>query len=145
MKKETDCYSSWCHAVSMTDKETVLIEFSQRFQRLMNEKGWSKRTREQVGKNLGVSGPAVTYWWNGDRLPTMAQALTIAMTFNCCVEWLLTGRGPMRPMPIENDLLDVSLLPDKEKANFKALIDTRTQQIISEQRGNYMTPNACHN
>lgn len=137
MKIETDCYSRFCHAESMTEKEAVLNEFSQRFRRLMNEQGWAKDKREDVGKRLGVTGPAVTYWWNGDRLPTMAQAITISMVFNCCVEWVLTGRGPMRPLPSEEDLLDVSLLPDKEKASYKALIDTRTQQIINEKTSGY--------
>jgi transcriptional regulator with XRE-family HTH domain len=137
MKIETDCYSAFCHAQSMTEKEAVLIEFSQRFRQLMIEQGWSKHTREDVGKRLGVTGPAVTYWWNGDRLPTMQQAITMSMVFNCCVEWVLTGRGSMRPLPSEEDLIDVSLLPEKEKANYKALIDTRTQQIITEKKANY--------
>jgi transcriptional regulator with XRE-family HTH domain len=145
MKIETDCYLIFCHAGSMIEKETALIKFSQRFQRLMNEKGWSKHTREQVGKKLGVTGPAVTYWWNGDRLPTMAQAITISIMFNCCVEWLLTGRGPMRPIPSEDDLLDLSFLPDKEKANYKALIYTRTQQIINEKKEGYLTTRINNN
>ena len=44
----------------------------------------------------------------------------------------------MRPLPSEEDLLDVSLLPAKEKASYKALIDTRTQQIINEKTSGLM-------
>lgn len=103
----------------------------------MNEKGWASDRRDDVGKRLGVSGPAVTYWWNGDRLPTMNQAIVIATEMSCCVEWLLTGRGPMRPRPSETDCLDISELPDVEKAIFKAHVDTRTQQILKEKKGHY--------
>lgn len=134
---KTDCYSRIGHAVSMTDKEALLIEFSHRFRRLMNEKGWAQDRREDVGKRLGVTGPAVTYWWNGDRLPTMNQAIVISSEMGCCVEWLLTGRGPMRPRPSDMDCLDISELPDVEKAIFKAHVDTRTQQIIREKKGSY--------
>lgn len=134
---ETDCYSNIVHIDGMTEKEALLIDFSHRFRRLMNEKGWASDRREDVGKRLGVSGPAVTYWWNGDRLPTMNQAIIIATEMGCCVEWLLTGRGPMRPLPSEMDCLDISELPDAEKAIFKAHVDTRTQQIINEKKGHY--------
>jgi|688.fasta_scaffold24071_8 hypothetical protein len=135
---ETDCYLSLDHATCMTEKEDRLIDFSQRFRRLLNEEGRAHHRREDIGKQLGVKGPAVTYWWNGDRLPTMQQAIAISMEFNCCVEWLLTGRGPMRPQPISNDCLDISLLPDEEKAIFKAHIDTRYQQIIAEKSPGYI-------
>lgn len=131
---KTDCYSIIGHAARMSEKEALLNEFSNRFRRLMNEQGWALDRREDVGKRLGVTGPAVTYWWNGDRLPTMSQAIVIATKMHCCVEWLLTGRGPMRPLPSETNCLDISELPDVEKAIFKAHVDTRTQQIINEKK-----------
>jgi transcriptional regulator with XRE-family HTH domain len=138
MKIETDCYWCYGHAIGMTDKEDRLVEFSQRFRRLLNEQGCANHRREDIGKQLGVKGPAVTYWWNGDRLPTMQQAIAISIEFNCCVEWLLTGRGSMRPQPLENDCLDISLLPDNEKAIFKAHIDARNHQIIAGKGPSYL-------
>ena len=100
-------------------------EFSQRFRQAIVERGWEKKRREDVGKIMGVTGPAVTYWWNGNRLPTIDQAIVIGMQLNCCVEWLLTGRGPMRPLPAADDCLDMSNLTEEEKKIFKALVKTR--------------------
>lgn len=138
IKLETDCYCKIGHAISMTDKDEQKIEFSKRFQRLINEKGWADQSREELGKRFGnVTAPAVTYWWNANRMPTMSQAIEIAIKLDCCVEWLLTGRGPMRPPPTYQDLIDISFLPDRERANYKALINTRSQQITDEKKGVY--------
>jgi len=52
----------------------------------------------------------------------MNQAIVIAFEMGCCVEWLLTGRGSMRPQPCDSDRLDISKLPDVEKAIFKAIV-----------------------
>ncbi|WP_347989474.1 helix-turn-helix transcriptional regulator [Methylomonas sp. AM2-LC] len=133
MKLITECYSTISHAICMTGKDRLLEEFSARFQRMINEKGWSSERREDIGKRLGVSGPAVTYWFNGNRMPTITQAIMLSKHFNCCTEWLLTGNGPIRPIAETPDLIDISLLPPQEKANYKALINTRVQQIRETQ------------
>lgn len=137
----TDCYQIKLYAKAMKEKSVKLEAFSQRFRLLMKEKGWAEDRREDVGKRLGVSGPAVTYWWNGDRLPTMQQAIILSAVFNCCVEWLLTGNGPKKPMPTSQDLLDISLLPKREQDIFRMHIETRTEQIIKEREAHYQNYN----
>ena len=64
----------------------------------MIEKGWKDLNRLDIGKKIGTSGTGATYYMNGDRLPSVAQAKTLCKIFGgICVEWFLTGRGPKYP------------------------------------------------
>lgn len=57
-----------------------------------------KPTQTGAGKLIGVSQPAVNDWTLG-KYPTMENALALAAKLNVCVEWLLTERGPKKPLP----------------------------------------------
>jgi len=54
-------------------------------------------TNKELGKIFDVSGPMITYWRKGQKLPAMETAQVIAKRCGVCVEWLLTGRGPKYP------------------------------------------------
>lgn len=64
---------------------------------------------EPLGRQFDVSGPMVSYYRTGKKLPSMETALLIARKTGVCVEWLLTGRGPKHPGPVTNpdDWLDL--------------------------------------
>ena len=82
------------------------IEFGNRLQRLINEAGLSHLTGDELGKRFGVSGPMLTYYRQGDKLPAMRTAIRMAVALNCCVEYLLTGRGPKHPGIPDDDGID---------------------------------------
>ena len=54
----------------------------------------------------------------------MEKAVEMALKLGVCVEWLLTGRGPMQPPKPATDLLDLSELPDDAKRNLRALVES---------------------
>ena len=92
----TECNHGTCHTMKMA-KFNKDIEFSNRFRKLVADKGWGGLNRIELGKRLGTSSTCATFYMNGDRLPAIDQARIISKIFNVYVEWLLTGQGPMRP------------------------------------------------
>lgn len=78
-------------------KKTKIAEqnsgFAQRFWEMLRENELHKSTRDQIGKKIGVTGTAVTYWLNGNRLPTLKQSVAISHTLGCQVQWLIAGDG----------------------------------------------------
>lgn len=48
---------------------------------------------------LGVAPTTVWTWRHGRALPSIEAAVRIAERLDVCVEWLLTGRGPVQPLP----------------------------------------------
>ena len=66
-----------CHAYQMAKPPD--IDFGNRLQRLINEAGLADLTVDQLGKRFGVSGPMVTYYRQGEKLPAMRTARKIAI------------------------------------------------------------------
>ena len=134
----TDCSTHLHHYVSMKNIDLLKESFALRFQQLMIDKGWDKITRAEAGKILGgVSAPAVTYWWKGDRLPTTDQAIIMAEKFGCSIEWLLTGNGEKYPY----EFVDISSLSEDQRNVVIALLKTfgvsngiRTSSLINSAR-----------
>lgn len=81
-------------------------------------------TMEALGRYLGVSTTMAWNYTNGEKLPSMDKAVEIAVKLQVCVEWLLTGRGPLQPPKPAVDVLDVSTLPDEAKRNLRALVES---------------------
>ncbi len=71
-------------------------EYAGRFKRLWNESD-APKTQKELAKWLDYSQPMINYWLNGEKLPSMDTAIKIANKFDVCVEWLITGKGEMRP------------------------------------------------
>jgi transcriptional regulator with XRE-family HTH domain len=57
-----------------------------------------KPTQTGAGRLIGLSQPSVNDWTLGS-YPTMENAIALAEKLNVTVEWLLTERGPKRPLP----------------------------------------------
>jgi transcriptional regulator with XRE-family HTH domain len=53
-------------------------------------------TQKALGRLFGVAGATAWYYINGEKLPSMAKAIDIAMTLGVSVDWLMTGRGDMK-------------------------------------------------
>ena len=84
-------------------------------------------TQAALSRLFGVSTTIVWHYLKGEKLPSMIKAIEIAEKLGVCVEWLLTGRGPMHPPPSSDDVLDLSRLPPAAKSQLKALVDTLSQ------------------
>lgn len=52
-------------------------------------------SQNEVGKRLGVSGPMVSNYRNGRKLPAMDTACSICKKTGVSLEWLMLGRGEM--------------------------------------------------
>lgn len=107
------------------------IEFSNRFRKLVADKGWGELNRIDLGKKIGTSSTCATFYMNGDRLPAIDQARIISKLFNVCVEWLLTGKGPMRPgeenaHPLHKEIAALSPEQQAEVANFVQFVASKT-------------------
>lgn len=98
-------------------------DFSERF-RLACQQANAPTTMEALGRYLGVGTTMAWNYAKGEKLPSMEKAIEIALKLGVCVEWLLTGRGPMQPPKSVSDLLDLSALPDDAKRNLRALVDS---------------------
>jgi len=99
-------------------------EFADRFNYAVERAGLPT-AQVKLGKKLGVSGPMAHAYKTGEKLPAMATAIRIAKLLDVCVEWLLTGRGPMTPGDAaKDDVLDLSGCDTETKVALRALLHT---------------------
>lgn len=98
-------------------------EFADRFKSLVAEIG-APTTQKRLGAWLGVSGTMAWCYLNGEKLPAMASAIAMARKLNCCVEWLLTGRGPKRPDHVDPIANDFNRLSPRDQAIARTVIQT---------------------
>ena len=98
-------------------------DFAARFRQACRE-AQAPQTLEALGRWLGVSKAMAWNYRTGEKLPSMDKAIEIATKFNVCVEWLLTGRGPQRPPPPPDAVLDISDLPDAQQDGLRALVES---------------------
>jgi len=104
-QNQTDTFFAVRHPVLMTD-DPLHADFARRLSLAMEEEGWPGRGRKaRLHRELGPSETAVAKWIDGRGLPSMEHAVKLACLLNVCVEWLLTGRGDMRPPPPITDEL----------------------------------------
>jgi len=103
--------------------------FAKRFSKACKEAGLPEK-QEDLGKCFGVSGPMIHAYRSGDKLPSMGTALKIAHGAGVCVEWLLTGRGDMRPIEssYSAEILEIAqqltMMPPKGRRAVSALIQS---------------------
>ena len=96
-------------------EQSVMNAFSIRFERLTNQYD-PKATNKDLGKLFGVSSTTIFKWKRAQAMPKMENACLIALQYDACVEWLLTGRGKQRPIQSlsELDLIMEALPPDAQ-------------------------------
>jgi transcriptional regulator with XRE-family HTH domain len=67
-------------------------DFAERFKQAVRQSG-VKDTQKELSKLFGVSEVMIWSYKNGEKLPRMAMAISIAEKLNTSVEWLLQGTG----------------------------------------------------
>lgn len=60
-------------------------------------------TQAEMAKSLGLNRQTVYRWWHGTT-PEMSMITRIAIQWSVSPTWLLTGQGPMVPIPPTADL-----------------------------------------
>lgn len=101
--------------------------FGDRLNALLDSEGFpAKGSGRQVllGKAMGVSQKAARKWLEGEGRPQMQTSERIARRFHGRLEFLLTGRGPMRGGTAG---VDADLLADVVEAAQKELESSRRQ------------------
>ena len=56
--------------------------------------------QKELSQKFGYSQQGMSFIANGHRYPHLSTGLKIAKEFNCSMDWLYTGRDPMRPWEI---------------------------------------------
>ena len=99
-------------------------KFGNRFSTLIAQSKYKTLNNGEIGKKFDVSGTMVHHYKHGNKLPSMETAILIANKLNCCVEYLLTGRGPIRIQRTDDSLLDVSDLDKSQKVAIQAVVNS---------------------
>lgn len=100
------------------------IDFGKRFSRALNESGLSGLSYKELAKKFKVTAPSIGNWINGDKLPSMDSAITIAVVTGVSVDWLMTGRGSIvQGAELSTNTLDISTLPPDAQAALRAAGD----------------------
>ena len=78
-------------------------DFSQRLKALIEEKFSKDVPQKDLATRFGCSGGMVSFMLSGQRLPAMDLAIRMAIELDCCVDYLLTGRGAKRPISVADE------------------------------------------
>ena len=73
-------------------------DFWKRLVAEMSANGYDTKTQADVGKFVGVNQTSARKWKIGETLPDIKNLVFICEKLDVSFEWLLTGRGPKRPV-----------------------------------------------
>lgn len=79
--------------------------FARNLQSAIDNSDLRGKTQKEIGDAFKTSGPMVSVYLSGAKIPRMGTAIRMAKRLNVCVEWLLTGRGPRTPTVIDDTRL----------------------------------------
>lgn len=98
-------------------------------------------TQVYVAKQLKMSQPSISEWNLEGGYPTIENAISLAKMLNVTVEWLLTERGPKRPLPQDataQRLWDMwSQLDEVTKGELIGIASGRLRRSDKDEAGNY--------
>lgn len=96
----------------------IKTEFSLRFQAAAKAH-WNcnKPNQKMMSREFEVSQATISDWWNANKMPGLEQLILIAIKLDVCLEWLGTGRGPMKPP------CSAPSLTEEQKKMFKQITD----------------------
>jgi transcriptional regulator with XRE-family HTH domain len=95
-------------------------EFSKRLlSACKNHWNTDKPKQTDMAKAFGVSQATVSEWMNGIKMPGLEKLIEICFVLNVCLEWLGTGRGPMKPPCSQKQ----SVLTEEQKIILRKITD----------------------
>jgi transcriptional regulator with XRE-family HTH domain len=103
-------------------------QFGDRLRHLWKSTAYTRAlSQKELANKLALSQPMLSQMLSGEKLPSHEKAIEIAIFFNVCTEYLLSGRGPKHPGAAAEDVLDLSQLDSKSKAVMRAMLDSLTK------------------
>ena len=76
------------------------------------------KTHKGLAKKFGVSSTMVWHYRNGEKKPSMDQAIKMSKILGINVQWLMTGEGPKRtPTSEEQNLIEWILSLSESERN----------------------------
>lgn len=81
----------------VTDEQAVDTDFGLRFRRAWRNSKLSDKNQSELAKEFDYSKQGINFIFNGHRYPHLSSGVKIAKEFDVCLDWLYTGREPMRP------------------------------------------------
>jgi DNA-binding XRE family transcriptional regulator len=109
------------------DSAMKYLAYSSRFKALWKTMPDAPKNQKELARRLDCSQATVSDWVNGEKLPSMDTAIALSNTFNCCVEYLITGKGPKTPSKLlqhNKYMIDVSKLTDEQKKVVELMVET---------------------
>lgn len=67
-------------------------------------------TQADIVRRLGITQSALSMYFHGKRIPPRVRLNALAKLFGVSVEWLETGRGPIKPEPSAYEILSRQLM-----------------------------------
>lgn len=87
-----------------------------------------------VARELGMSQGSVGRWGRDEGLPELDTVRGLALKGDVCVEWLISGRGPKRPMPVDEETNDLLELWRQLQENGRHAVRVAAQGALALQR-----------
>lgn len=105
------------------------------WQRLTDAWGARGLPTSQLGiaRELGMSQGSVGRWARDEGLPELDVVRQLALKGDVCIEWLLTGRGPKRPMPVDEETAELLEVWRKLNANGRHHVRIAAQSAYALQ------------
>lgn len=76
--------------------EPADAKFGMRFHNVWMQSKYCDLNQTELAKVFGYSKQGINFIVNGHRYPHLSSGLKMAKEFNCSMDWLYTGREPMR-------------------------------------------------
>lgn len=97
-------------------------------------------TQLAVAAKLGMSQGSVGRWARDEGLPEFDLTRRLAEMGDVCVEWLLTGRGPKRPVPIDEETNELLELWRRLNANGRHHVRLAAMGALAMQKAQPASP-----
>ncbi len=81
----------------VTEEAAVDTQFGMRFRRAWKNSKLSDQNQTEIAKVFDYSKQGINFIVHGVRYPHLSSGLKMAKEFDVCMDWLYTGREPMRP------------------------------------------------
>jgi hypothetical protein len=78
-------------------------------------------TLTEAGKRFGVSYQSFKNWVDGEKLPGVENLLALSKLYNISLDWLLLGRGAMRPDSIRGEAVYIGDWPEDAQSVVKGM------------------------
>lgn len=84
----------------MRKEEFVDHSFGSRFEKAWKNSKYCHFNQKELGKQLGYCHQAISFFIHGQRYPEIKSGIKIAEELNVSIDYLYTGREPIRPWEI---------------------------------------------